>query len=257
MTGASDIARRFRPPPGPGGDLVLFVHGLGCDGGDFAGAWDCQALDGLGLLAPDLPGCGDSPDRGTDAGTVESHAAALAALLAEVDYGRLHIVAHSMGGAPALLLARDGAPRLASFVNIEGNLIAEDCSMMSRRASEMDEALFVGQKFARIVAASARAEDPQTRRWSALLGRCDPAAVHRTCRSLVEWSDGGELLAAFHALAVPEVYAYGERTVLPPVLHAVRGIETKCFKDTGHFVMTENPAAFYPWLAGWLLARSH
>jgi len=255
MSGLGDLHCRYRAAPGDnqGADLILFVHGIGCSGDDFAGAWDAPELAPHALLAPDLPGSGRSPAATDDAGTMEAHARALRGAVDGLDYARLHIVGHSLGGAPTLLLARDaGAIKLASLVHIEGNLIAEDCSMMSRRTSEMDQAAFVEQKFSRIVAASANSDDPQIQRWSPLLAQCDPASIYRSCCSLVAWSEGGELLEIFRALTVPKIYAYGEHTVLQPVLAAVGEIDKKCFDDTGHFVATENPGAFYPWLAGWL-----
>jgi pimeloyl-ACP methyl ester carboxylesterase len=52
-----------------GKDLVLLLHGIGCVKESFAGLWDTPELDGLALLAPDLPGHGASQDLTPEAWT--------------------------------------------------------------------------------------------------------------------------------------------------------------------------------------------
>ncbi|MCB2100226.1 MAG: alpha/beta fold hydrolase [Rhodobacterales bacterium] len=232
-------------------DLILFVHGLACAGASFDGAGAYPALGET--WAPDLPGHGGRPvPEGCD-GTMEALAEDLRAGLAARDYHRLHLVAHSMGAAPALLLADRGAEiRLASFVNIEGNLIGADCSLLSRRASAMPPRDFRAIHWPKLVTAASEARDPAVRTWAGWMAQADPAAVHAACGSLVAWSDGGELLARYRALAVPKVYVHGGTSALPEVLAALEGTPVQAFDGAGHFVPTAAPDRFYPWLADWL-----
>ncbi|MGH3980882.1 MAG: alpha/beta fold hydrolase, partial [Pseudonocardiaceae bacterium] len=99
------VALHIRDTPGPpGGALAVYVHGLGGSATNFT---DVAALIGTQLpgMAVDLPGFGRSePSDGFDY-TPDAHAAALGDFLAGLGRGPIHLVANSMGGAVALLLA--------------------------------------------------------------------------------------------------------------------------------------------------------
>jgi len=225
-------------------DLLLLVHGLGAAKECFDQAWQAPELLGLSLLAPDLPGHGDLPlAAGLDC-SMEACAELLRELLRLRPFERLHVVAHSMGAAPALLVA-EGQPRLASFVNVEGNLVAEDCGILSRRSAELPLERLTGGKLQRLVSSAARSEDPSLRRWAAWLGRCEPRAFHQACRSVVEWSDSERLLEIFLGLAVPKLYLCGERSAVPEVLERLAAVPLVQLPDTGHDLMNERPGEFY------------
>jgi len=225
-------------------DLVLFLHGLGCVKENFLPLWDAPELAGMGLLAPDLPGHGASQGLPPDSWTMAGMTRALGELLRgrPERAGRLHIVAHSMGGAPGLLLARRCPIRLASFVNLEANLVAEDCALFSRRVAETELRVFCNEKFARMKARARDSDDPVIRAWAGWMEACSPAPLHASATSLVAWSDGGRLLEIFRALGVPKAYICGEHSAIPEVLARIAGIPTYCIPGCGHFAMLEKPA---------------
>ena len=227
-----------------GKDLVLFLHGIGCVKENFAGFWDAPEFAGLALLAPDLPGHGASQDLPPESSTMAGMATVLFDLMEARmrDGRRLHVVAHSMGGAAGLLLAKQSPIPLASFVNVEGNLVAEDCGMLSRRTAEMDLKLFKDAKFDRLKARARQADDPALRDWAGWVEACPAEAFHASARSLVEWSDSGQLLEIFRALPVPKAYVYGEESANPDVLAHLEAMPTYRIADCGHFVMVEKPA---------------
>lgn len=234
-------------PSGP--DLILFVHGLGAAKECFTGAWDCAALDEHSLLAPDLPGHGASPVPAGIGGNMEALAAALSASLGHYRFERLHLVAHSMGGAPALLLTEDRSVPLSSFTNVEGNLIAEDCGILSRRTAAMALERFRDEKYTRLLAAAARSDDPSMRRWASWATRCDPGAFHQACVSVVHWSDTGRLLDIFRRLTIPTLYICGQHSAVPAVLERLADLPVLELPATGHDVMNERPEVFYPLLS--------
>lgn len=227
-----------------GPHLALFVHGLGCAKESFAEAWRAPALDRFQLLAPDLPGSGASPVPAGFDGRMESFAAILQGLLAGFAFERLHVVAHSMGGAPALLATADD-PRLATFVNVEGNLVAEDCGMLSRRAAETPFEDFARGKFARMVAAAAEADEADRRLWAGWAALADPRVFHAACRSLVQWSDSGRLLERFLGLTARKLYVCGARSANEAVLSRLGGVAVRRVARCGHFAMAEDADAFY------------
>ena len=100
-------ARTYGDPRDP---AVVLVHGLGLSGRYLEPLM--RELDGLHVLAPDLPGIGDSdrPDRPL---TVTEHADALATWIDAVGLDRPLLVGHSVG-AQVVALAAERHPEQAS-----------------------------------------------------------------------------------------------------------------------------------------------
>lgn len=225
------------------------VHGLGCAKECFAGAFERPELEPYGLLAVDLPGHGGSPVADGFDGDMASHADVLRRLLLNVRYRWLHIVAHSLGGAPTLLMLDNGALRPASYVSVEGNLVASDCGLVSRRAASTDEATFVTEKWVRLLNRIGESEDASLRQWGAWMTRADPAAFHRCSMSLCTWSDSGKLLGIYRGLQCPKAYVCGSESKVPETLAALGGETVIEIPGCGHFPMIEMPDRFYPLLA--------
>jgi len=231
-----------------GPDLILLVHGLGCAKESFTAAWDSHALEDYSLLAPDLPGHGDTPLEPWGC-RMEDYAAFLKSVVVARRWERLHVVAHSMGGAAALLLDRFDDLPLSSFINVEGNLAAEDCALLSRRAAESGFRDFLEQDFKKLLEKASLAEDETVRSWAAWSKRCDPKAYHGACKSLVAWSDSGKLLDRYKRLAVPKAYVYGEKSANPAVLRKLDGERCIRIDGAGHFIMQERPNTLFDLVA--------
>lgn len=226
-------------------DLVLLLHGLGCAKEKFAGLWDAEELAAVALLAPDLPGHGSSQGLPPAAWSMEGMTAAVGDLLRdrETKAARLHIVVHSLGGAVGLLLAQQTPVPLASFINVEGNLVGADCSMLSRRTAEMDLEELRDEKFAKLKARARESDDPIVRDWAGWMESCPAEALYASARSLVAWSDSGRLLEMFLELSVPKAYVYGARSANPDVLVHLDSVPKYRIADAGHFIMIDQPAA--------------
>ena len=241
-TARMDVRALYRES---GDDLILFVHGLGCRGEQFAPAWAREGLRACSLLAPDLPGHGDSIAPDDFPHRMEDHAAVLRNLLGQVSFRRLHMVAHSLGGAPALLLFEPGDLPLASFTCVEGNLVASDCGLLSRRTTEMTEQEVIEKRFPKLLSRVADDQDWDVRLWRPWLARTDPRAFYRMASSVVSWSDSGRLLWMFRGLPVPRPYVCGSRSKAPGTMAYLTGEQVTEIPDCGHFPMNEKPDAFY------------
>jgi len=239
---AYEIASRYRAA---GQDLVFFIHGLGCSHKSFQHAFFCKSLEGFSLMAIDLIGFGASSKPEDFSYSMEDHAGVCSELLEQLTFGRLHVVCHSMGGAIGLLLSPRVHKKISSFSNIEGNLTADDCAF-SRKTKEVSFA-----EFEKILLPAFKAD------WGcyADLDSTSPVAFYRSAKSLVEWSDSGKLLDKFARLPCRKRYFCGAND--PPEqsvreLARLRFSTTVYIQDCGHFVMNENPAAFYSSLADFL-----
>lgn len=233
-----------------GDDVVMFLHGLGCAKESFDGAFRSGRLRGLSLCSFDFPGFGASDRWPPDDYSLETYAR-LAALLAErlrtefgVGAGRVTLVGHSMGGAVAALAAHD-IPALHGLVSVEGNLVADDCGMVSRRIAEQTQTAFLSSGYRELGAEldGSRAKDMRT--WASWYAAADAAAVHRSARSLVEWSDSEKLLDVFNGLGTSAAYIYGAADAKAHLLPRLEHCDVRRIDRAGHFLMVDRPRAFY------------
>ena len=68
---------------------------------------------------------------------MEDHASVYAEVLNEIPAKKYHVIAHSMGGAVGLLLPPTLLRSVLSFSNCEGNLVGEDCGIVSRKTADV------------------------------------------------------------------------------------------------------------------------
>jgi pimeloyl-ACP methyl ester carboxylesterase len=119
-----EIAGMYRD--GTGIPLV-FLHGFGSTKEDYADVIQQEDLADRPVLAYDAPGCGASRCSDPGAVSIPFLLSVSEEVLRARRIERFHLIGHSMGGLTALLLADQDPTRVASFVDIEGNLAPEDC----------------------------------------------------------------------------------------------------------------------------------
>jgi len=223
-----------------GKDLLFFVHGLGCSKDSFHHFWYQTDFKDYSVFSPDLIGFGESTKPESFSYTMEAQARICAEILKKFSDKNLHIVAHSMGSAVALLLPDEILSGAKTFANVEGNLIGADCGIVSRKIISVPPVVFKsdilpelretfnrhGKKYAAIDSTSAN-------------------ALYRSAESLVAWSDSNKLLEVFFALTCRKAYFYGEENAEHPTVAGVRDVPKFKVKRSGHFPMNDNPEDFY------------
>ena len=227
-------------------NLIIFLHGLACSGDSFRHLFDFDYFPDTSLLVPDLAGFGRSSKSDDFSYSMEQQANLCGKLLKMFSFNRLHIVAHSMGNAVALLLDKDILSRMESFANLEGNLIGEDCGLLSRGIIEYsyDEYQKSGfKKYQKEFTGHAQLRFDQT----------TAAAVYKSAQSLIKWSDSNELLNRYKNLVSKKCYFWGEENYSMPVLRALEGLDKIMIPNSGHGMMTDNPEEFYRALRKFIL----
>lgn len=238
-------------------ELVLWIHGLGCNKDSFRDAWKVDGLKPFSMLAPDLAGFGDSSKPDDWSYSMESHAASLKELLNQPKYAnkRLHIVGHSMGGVPAILLAEQLRGRVASLTLAEGNLMASDCGILSRTSASASGEEFVTDTLPGFKRAFLDSSSEGAKLWVEQVGKVtNPTAFQRSAASLVAHSDAGNLVERVNELRASGIrvqYMYGEhsdqweasRTALTEEF--APGVKMVPISDAGHFMMNDNTWEFY------------
>ncbi len=204
-----------------GDPLVLLLHGLGDNSGAWSGLLSSERFATTHILAPDLPGCGESQAVAQGAPYLLTTLESLLQGIGERNVRQLLLVGHSLGGVIATLLAgmiewartedeeyREllvdhltamGFPpyRLAhslrslaldtlELVNVEGAFCARE-SFISRHALQAHERGRYEEwmeKFIGIVRENWAAEKPHMARYGESVARCDKPSFLECCRIL-------------------------------------------------------------------------
>jgi pimeloyl-ACP methyl ester carboxylesterase len=234
-----------------GHDIIFFIHGLGCAQNNFDDAWNAEGLANYSIVTIDLPGFGGSAMNDGFSCDMKEYAEICCNVLSLFPRNKIHIVGHSMGGAIGVLLADMIRDRLASFVNVEGNLVSQDCTTSRRKASVSYEE-FISKQLPGLILTTSLSDEPGRKMWSHTMRNSDKKSLYLSSRSLVAWSDSGQLLKIFKELDCPRVYLYGEKNSFLHVLSFLGAVQTVAISQSGHFPMIDNPEGFYRFLSNFL-----
>ncbi|MEV0177125.1 alpha/beta hydrolase [Streptomyces sp. NPDC050803] len=224
----------------------VYVHGLGSMSSVYhAHIASRPELAGRRSLFVDLPGHGIS-DRPRHFGyTLEEHADALAAALDAAGLAAAELIAHSMGGAVAVVLAHRRPGLVSRLVLTEANLDAfPPPTAGSSGIASYEEGEFVDGAHARVL-------ERVGPLWAATMRLADPRALHRTAVGLVRGSQP-VMRDILEAVPVDRVYLQGELSGELAGRQALEaaGVRVVTVPGAGHNVMFDNPDAFAAVVAG-------
>jgi pimeloyl-ACP methyl ester carboxylesterase len=224
----------------------VYVHGLGSVSAVYhAHVAARPELAGRRSLFVDLPGHGIS-DRPEHFGyTLEGNADALAVALDAAGLGGAELIAHSMGGAVALVLAHRRPDLVSRLVLTEANLDAfPPPAAGSSGIASYEEDEFVESAHARVL-------DKVGPLWAATMRLADPRALHRTAVGLVRGSDP-VMRTILEELTIDRVYLQGELSGELAGWERLEaaGVRVVTVPGAGHNVMFDNPDAFVAEVAG-------
>ncbi|MGW0908498.1 alpha/beta fold hydrolase [Streptomyces sp. NPDC002853] len=224
----------------------VYVHGLGAASSVYHAHIAARAeLHGRRSLFVDLPGHGIS-DRPADFGySLEDHADALAAVLDAAQVTGAEIVAHSMGGSVAIVLAHRRADLVSRLVLTEANLDPNPAvTAGSSNIAAYEEEDYVADGHARVL-------DTIGPLWAATMRLADPRALHRSATGLVRGTQP-TMRAMLVELPVERVFLQGARSGELPGAEelSASGVTVVTVPKAGHNVMFDNPEVFASAVAG-------
>ncbi|MET8565090.1 alpha/beta hydrolase [Streptomyces flaveolus] len=238
---------RIRWTEVPGAEPArVYLHGLGAMSAVYHAHITARPeLAGRRSLFVDLPGHGTS-DRPQDFGyTLEDHADAVAVALDAARACGAELIAHSMGGAVAIVLAHRRPDLVSRLVLTEANLDAfPPPTAGSSGIAAYGEDEFVAGGYARVL----EAVGP---RWAATMRLADPRALHRSAVGLRKGSDP-VMRTLLEELPVDRVFLQGEHSGELAGRESLEaaGVRVVTVPGAGHNVMFDNPDAFAAAVAG-------
>jgi len=227
-------------------ETLFFIHGLGCCKDSFGGIWKARGYHGYSIFTFDLPGFGESSRPTSFSYDMKDYAGAVDRIIKILNLKNLHLIGHSMGGAVALLYLNATPHNALSFINLEGNLCPQDCTF-SRQAANASWKEFESSVFDQIKEEARTSEDKGLREYYGYLGKSSPYAFYQSSCSLVKYSDSGILLKKFRHLRVKSHYVFGEKNKKKEIIKTLNdhNLHLTSVPQSGHFMMNDNPKAFY------------
>ncbi|MET9887587.1 alpha/beta hydrolase [Streptomyces sp. NPDC006430] len=219
----------------------LYLHGLGASSPVYsASAAAHPLLTGRRSLLLDLLGFGIS-DRPADFSyTMEAHADAVAAALDAAAVTGAEVIAHSMGGAVAILLAARHPRLVSKLVLVDASL--DPAPPVPRPGSSAIEA-FTEEEF--LADGWQRTEQRVGPAWWATMRLAGREALYR---SAVHRARGTvpALREQLLELSVPRTYLHPAADGAPAGAEqlAASGVTVRAIPDCGHTIMFDNPEAF-------------
>ncbi|MFC9295899.1 alpha/beta fold hydrolase [Streptomyces sp. NPDC057011] len=220
----------------------VYVHGLGATApAYFAASAVHPLLAGRRSLLVDLLGHGHSDRPEAFGYTLEEHADTLAAALTAAGVEGAELIAHSMGGAVAIVLA-DRHPDLVSrLVLVDANLDPQPRSPGTAGSSGI--ASYTEEEF--LAGGWAEVRDRVGAHWWATMRLADRTALYRSAVHLAAGTTPTmrELLLE---LKIPRSFLLPEADGPLPEAGALEaaGVAVVAIPDCGHNIMLDNPDAF-------------
>ncbi|MFK7840373.1 MAG: alpha/beta fold hydrolase [Bdellovibrionales bacterium] len=236
------------------------LHGFGSSAQTFAPfkrallrRWD-RAVQPLEIITPEFAGFGK---RANDPVSDDPFGTAIEDVVEALrDKEKVTLIAHSMGGIPALHVAswfHSKYPgRLQNVVLIEGNLVAEDCGDIARRFRDAQSRSSLKNTRDNLGMSMLQKSENSARHWGASLMNTQPETLQKYAGPLIDASENGNLSLLFKGLqdsGLPMTYIHGDNKVGHPVLEALTGhsdveYDTVHVANAGHFVHEDQTQTF-------------
>ncbi len=240
------------------GPTLLFVHGFPLSREAWRGQVD-RLRGGYRVVAPDLPGFGESPARPGPL-TMDRLTDDVRGLLARLAPGPAVLIGHSMGGYVALAFVRR-FPEMLSGLVLVGTRAGKDTPEAAAARRATAEKVGAGGTGVVIDAMAPKMLSPanrdpgMAREVRTLMAGASPEGVIGALLGMAERPDATPTLAG---ILVPTLVVTGQDDALIPpaeseaLARAIPGAWLRIIPQAGHLVALERPEAFHGILKGWL-----
>ena len=243
---------------------LLLIHGLGESGLCFLEAFRQTLLGPFNIVVPDLPGFGKSDGIPGDDYSFPAQIRCLSALLDALRLRSIFLIGHSMGGDIGTLLCQESPTRVSSFINIEGDLDPSERFITTAATKADQEGRFeqwLRQEFTRGTVQKWATQWPSCVRYAASLEMCRTEAFRQCAHEIFRMNESlpgktvGEIGEIYRQLTVRRCFCWGDTfsVNLRGFLHE-SALLNQGFELASHWVMVDQPQAFYSFAAGFFLS---
>lgn len=230
-----------------GSQTILMLHGLGGAKENYYEACKSDALAGHRLICMDNPGTGNSTYYEDMLLNVDDLTGIIALFIAQLELKDFVLIGASMGGLTTLLyLKHYGTEKVKAYINIEGNLMPEDC-MFSGKVVQ-----YKFEEFEQLFPFKIKEMVSNGNTGYHIIA--NNLALNTNVRSYFEYSfqtvaysATGELLDQFIQLELPKLFIYGEHnsklSYIPALLE--HNVPTSVISGSDHFIFYDNPKELY------------
>ncbi|MBL0741412.1 alpha/beta fold hydrolase [Chryseolinea lacunae] len=229
-------------------ETVLFIHGLGGAKENYWEACKADILKDHTLICFDNPGTGNSTYFDDLLLNIDDLVEITSLFIDALEINNFILVGTSMGGLTTLLyLQRGGSSKAKAYINIEGNLMPEDC-MFSSQVVSHDYESFHNIVYPRtIVDMKKKGNTGYHIIANNLQLNTNILSYYNYSFQTVSYSASGDLLRQYINLDMPRLFIYGSEnrnlSYLPELQE--KGMATKEISDSNHFVFYDNPKEMY------------
>jgi pimeloyl-ACP methyl ester carboxylesterase len=229
-------------------ETILFIHGLGGAKENYLESCKADSLAEHTLICFDNPGTGNSTYYDDFLLDVDDLTQITSLFIEQLNITKFILCGTSMGGLTTLLyLKRGGLAKVKAYINIEGNLMPEDC-MFSSKVVTFDYDTFRNQIFPNtIVDMKNNGNTGYHIIANNLQLNTNVKSYYNYSFQTVEYSATGELLNQYLAMEIPRVFIYGREncslSYIPKLLQ--NDMTVKEISDSNHFVFYDNPKELY------------
>lgn len=236
-------------------ETILFIHGLGGAKENYWEACKTNKLAGHTLYCFDNPGTGNSTYYENFPLDVDDLAAITTLFVEQLSINNFILCGTSMGGLTTLLYLRGaGLGKVKGFINIEGNLMPEDC-MFSSKVVTFDFTTFANKIFPEtIVEMKKNGNTGYHIIANNLELNTNVFSYYNYSFQTVKYSATGELLNQYLSMSIPRIFIYGEEnknlSYIPDLIK--NGMNIKEISNSNHFIFYDNPKEMYDVIEGFI-----
>jgi len=229
-------------------ETIVLLHGLGGAKENYYETCKSVALADHTLIFFDNPGTGNSTYYDDFVVNVDDLTAITSLFIQQLNISNFILCGTSMGGLTTLLYLKNGGRgKVKAYINIEGNLLAEDC-MFSGKAVTYDLETFANTVFPKtILDMKANGNTGYHIIANNLELNTDVTSYYNYSFQTVEYSATRDLLKQFMALSIPKVFIYGqENNSLSYIPELIKNdVPVKEISNSNHFIFYDNPKELY------------
>jgi pimeloyl-ACP methyl ester carboxylesterase len=229
-------------------ETIVLLHGLGGAKENYYEACKSDALAEHTLIFFDNPGTGNSTYYEDLLLDVDDLAAISSLFIQRLHISNFILCGTSMGGLTTLLYLKDhNQGNVKAYINIEGNLLPEDC-MFSSKVVTYDYETFANKIFPQtILDMKARGNTGYHIIANNLQLNTNVRSYYNYSFQTVEYSSTGDLLKQFIALNIPKIFIYGQQnrslSYIPELIK--KGVAVREISNSDHFIFYDNPKELY------------